>query len=389
MPPARAQSAYNDQNTSGTAIGLPTAELSQPRSDLNRRIGNGPIVRSHTNHEKATQMLTAAVIGAGSFGTTIAQVCARNVSTKIWVRPDEAPVADEINTKHTNSDYLGDAALPESLVATTSMSDCVDGVSVVAMAIPSVWIRNVAAELREVIPDGIPVVSLVKGLEEGSRLRMTELLSQELPGRAIGALSGPNIAKEVVAGIFSASVLAFEDVSLALALQPTFNTSLFRVYVNQDVIGVEVAGALKNVIAIAAGISDGGGGGDNARATIITRGLVELTQIGMAMGAKAETFTGLAGLGDLIATCTSTHSRNHHVGAELGRGRALDDILSEMKMVAEGVKTARVVPELANDLGVDTPISDEVRAVVDGVRSPLEALKDVVTHRPGHELEPD
>ena len=210
----------------------------------------------------------------------------------------------------------------------------------------------------------MPVVSLSKGLEQGTRLRMTEVLAAELPGHPHGVLTGPNLAKEILAGDAAASVIAMEDTSIAEALQDVFSSDVFRVYTNHDVIGCEVAGALKNVMAIASGMADGLGTGDNTRSAVITRGLAELTRLGCAMGGEQQTFSGLAGMGDLIATCISPQSRNRYVGEQLGKGRKTDEIIAEMNMVAEGVKTSRVVMELAEQYGVDLPIAGEVFAVV-------------------------
>ena len=329
-----------------------------------------------------------AVIGAGSWGTCFAATCARNNPTVVWVRPSESDVADEINSAHTNETYLPATQLPTGLVATTDLAGAVAGVDCVVIAIPSRWIRGVARDLGEHVEPGVPIVSLVKGLEAGTNLRMSEVVADELPGHRVGALSGPNLASEIARGIASASVLAFADIEAARDLRPLFNTPRFRVYVNHDVVGVEAGGALKNVIAIATGMSDGAGGGDNTRAAIITRGLAEITRISIAMGSEAQTLAGLAGIGDLVATCTSTHSRNHFVGEALGRGRKIDDILAEMTQVAEGVTTAPVVLDIAAKHGVAAPICSAINAVLDGEMSLPEALRSIVRQEAGHELEP-
>jgi glycerol-3-phosphate dehydrogenase (NAD(P)+) len=331
---------------------------------------------------------SVAVIGAGSWGTGFASVSARNVPTTLWVRPEESGIAEEINSSHTNTSYLPEASLPPGLVATTDMAGAVAGVDCVVVAIPSHWIRSVLHDLRGHVEPGVPIVSLVKGFEAGTNLRMTQVIAEEIPGHPVGALSGPNLATEVAAGISSASVLAFADIETARDLHTLFDTSRFRVYVNHDVVGVEAGGALKNVIAIATGMSDGAGGGDNTRAAIITRGLAEVTRVGVALGAEARTFAGLAGVGDLVATCTSTHSRNHFVGEGLGRGRKLEDILAGMTQVAEGVATAPVVLEIADEHGVPTPICSAINAVIEGEMSPAEAVRSIARREAGHELEP-
>ena len=210
----------------------------------------------------------------------------------------------------------------------------------------------------------MPVVSLSKGLEQGTRLRMTQVLEAELPGHPCGVLTGPNLAKEILAGDAAATVIAMDDPVIAEALQDIFANDLFRVYTNPDVIGCEVAGALKNVMAIASGMADGLGTGDNTRSAVITRGLAELTRLGCAMGGQQVTFAGLAGMGDLIATCISSQSRNRYVGEQLGRGRTIEEVIDEMHMVAEGVKTSKVVMELAHEYEVSMPIAREVHRVV-------------------------
>lgn len=329
-----------------------------------------------------------AVIGAGSWGTCFAAICARNNPTSLWVRPAESDIATEINSAHTNASYLPGTTLPSELSATTDMAAAVAGAACVVIAIPSKWIQSVLSDLRACLDPGVPIVSLVKGLEVGTNRRITEVIAEQIPGHAVGALSGPNLAREVAQGIASASVLAFDDIEIARDLRTLFNTPRFRVYVNHDVVGVEAGGALKNVIAIATGMSDGAGGGDNTRAAIITRGLAEITRVSVAMGAEAPTFAGLAGVGDLVATCTSTQSRNHYVGEALGRGRSLEDILGEMTQVAEGVNTAPVVLDIAAEHGVEAPICAVINAVLRGEMSPAEALGSIVRHEAGHELEP-
>ena len=306
--------------------------------------------------------MQVAVIGGGSWGTTVAHLCAHNAPTTLWARRDDA--AAEIRERHVNSRYLAGYDLHPSLDATSSLEDAVRAADLLVMGVPSHGMRETAQELAPFLRPWVPVVSLSKGLEQGTRLRMTEVLAAELPGRPHGVLTGPNLAKEILAGDAAASVIAMEDPEIASALQDVFATDLFRVYTNHDVIGCEVAGALKNVIAIASGMADGLGTGDNTRSAVITRGLAELSRLGCAMGGQQQTFSGLAGMGDLIATCISTQSRNRFVGEQLGKGRKIDEIIAEMNMVAEGVKTSKVVMELAREHGVDMPIAASVFAVV-------------------------
>ena len=242
------------------------------------------------------------------------------------------------------------------------------------MAVPSHGFRTVLTELSASMPAGTPVLSLAKGLEQGTHLRMTEVIAQVAPGHPAGVLTGPNLAREIAAGQPAATVVAMADESLARQVQEVLRTSTFRVYTNPDVVGCEMAGATKNVLAIAAGILQGLGLGDSSLAALITRGLAELGRLGVAMGGERITIAGLAGVGDLVATCTSTLSRNRMVGEQLGRGRSLEEIMAEMRMVAEGVKTARPLLELAAAHGVEMPIGEQVAAVLEGVTSPSQAI---------------
>jgi glycerol-3-phosphate dehydrogenase (NAD(P)+) len=313
-----------------------------------------------------------AVIGAGSWGTAVAAIAARQAPTTLWARRPE--LADEVRERHTNRTYLPDAMLPPELAATSSLEDALDGAQVVVMAVPSHGFRAVLEEAKAWLGAGVPVVSLTKGIEQGSRLRMTEVVGDVAGDRPAGVLTGPNLAREVAAGQPAASVVAMSDPAVGRELQQLFTTDAFRVYTNDDVAGCELAGALKNVMAIAAGMADGMGFGDNTRAALVTRGLAELTRLGVALGGQPLTFAGLAGMGDLVATCISRQSRNRHVGEQLGQGRTLDEIVSQMNMVAEGVKTSRVVVELAGEAGVDMPIAEQVVGVLYEGRTAKDAV---------------
>jgi len=328
--------------------------------------------------------IQVAVIGAGSWGTTVAHLCAKNTSTTLWARRDD--LATEIREAHTNSSYLKGFDLTPTLHATSSLEEAVAAADVLVMGVPSHGMRDTARDLAGFLRPWVPVVSLAKGLEQGTRLRMTEVLSAELPGHPCGVLTGPNLAKEILAGDAAASVIAMDDDTIAEALQHVFASDLFRVYTNPDVIGCEVAGALKNVMAIASGMADGLGTGDNTRAAVITRGLAELTRLGCAMGGSRQTFSGLAGMGDLIATCISTQSRNRYVGEQLGRGRKIDEVIGEMNMVAEGVKTSKVVMELAEVHDVDLPIAESVHSVVHGGRTARDAYRGLLGRQSGSEM---
>jgi glycerol-3-phosphate dehydrogenase (NAD(P)+) len=257
------------------------------------------------------------------------------------------------------------------------------------MAVPSHGFRAVLTAAAGSLPPGVPVVSLTKGVEQGSLSRMTEVIAQVLPRHPYCVLTGPNLVGEIVAGHPTASVIATTDAGVAEELQGLFGTASFRVYTNPDVVGCELGGALKNVVAIACGIAQGLAVGDNTRAMVMTRGLGELTRLGVAMGGEPATFAGLAGLGDLQATCMSPQSRNRYVGEQLGLGRKLDEILAEMKMVAEGVNTARTACELADRYGVQLPVCMTIDRVVKGEISASDAYRGLMRRRAGHELDPE
>lgn len=330
--------------------------------------------------------LRIGLLGGGSWGTTVASLTARNTPTKMWARnPD---TVDEINTHHTNKKYLLDAKLHENLVATNSIEEAVGDADVIVMGIPAQSFRSILEQARPAIRPWVPIVSLAKGLERGTQMRMTQIIEELMPGHPAGVLTGPNLAREIMAGQAAASVIAMVDNTIARALQQVFSTGLFRVYTNDDVVGCELGGALKNVIAIAAGMGDGTGAGDNTRSAIITRGLAELTRLGVAMGGRPETFAGLAGMGDLVATCTSKLSRNRTVGFQIGQGRSLDEVIAEMSMVAEGVKSVSVVMELADKYDVSMPITHEVYKVVHEGNTAIDAFRGLLKYQSRSEAEP-
>ena len=331
-----------------------------------------------------------AVIGAGSWGTTVAAVAARNRPTVLWARRPE--LAERINTAHENADYLPGFVLPGELRATSDMGEAVRGADVIVMGVPSHGFREVIAECADHVRAWVPVVSLAKGLERGSLKRMSEVVRDEMPGHPVAVLTGPNLAKEILAGQPAATVVAIDDPTIAEELQRIFTAlGSLRVYTNADVVGCEVGGVVKNVIAIASGMAEGMGFGDNTKATLITRGLAEMSRLGMALGADPLTFSGLAGMGDLIATCSSKQSRNHMVGHRLGQGHAISAILADMKMVAEGVKSSPSVLALARRHGVDMPVTEQVAAVCHEGRSSRDALarlmsRDASSERRGEGL---
>ncbi len=332
-------------------------------------------------------MTRVAVIGAGSWGTAVAAIVSQNAPTTLWARREQ--LAAGIDTEHRNPDYLPGIELPAELRATADVAVACEGADVVVFAVPSHGLRAVLAEARPHVAPGAAIVSLVKGIEQGTLRRMTEVIAEVLVDHDrdhIGVLTGPNLAREVASGQPTASVVAIADATVADALQRVFFAPTLRVYTNPDVVGCEMAGALKNVLAIGAGIADGLGYGDNTKAALITRGLAELARLGVALGGEPLTFAGLAGMGDLIATCASPQSRNRHVGVEIGRGRALDDVVSEMNMVAEGVKTTAAVLELAEQLGVEMPLAAFVgRVLYDGAR-PAELIPELMMRKAKPEL---
>lgn len=317
------------------------------------------------------------VVGGGSWGTTIAALAAQSTDTVLWARREE--LVAEINEHHTNSTYLGDHQLPIALRATSELGAAVSDADVIAMAVPAHGMRAVISEVARYVRRDVPLISLAKGLERGTLKRMSEVIAEVARQNPVAVLSGPNLAREILTGQPAASVVACADMDIARMLQEQFARPTFRLYTNPDVIGCEVGGVVKNVVAIAAGIAQGFGFGENTRATLVTRGLAEMSRLGVALGAQALTFAGLAGLGDLMATCSSTQSRNTSVGIRLGRGETITDIMSSMTMVAEGVKSASSVLELARRHGVEMPIAQQVSAVCEGEVSAADALRALMS----------
>ncbi|KAB7755660.1 MULTISPECIES: NAD(P)H-dependent glycerol-3-phosphate dehydrogenase [Mycobacteriaceae] len=333
----------------------------------------------------AQRVPTVVVLGGGSWGTTVASICARRGPTLQWVR--SAETAADINEKHCNSRYLGDAvALPESLRATTDFSEAANSADVIVMGVPSHGFRNVLGELAKELRPWVPVVSLVKGLEQGTNMRMSQIVDEVLPGHPAGILAGPNIAREVAEGYAAAAVLAMPDQHLAANLAGLFRTRRFRTYTTDDVIGVEMAGALKNVYAISVGMGYSLGIGENTRAMVMARAVAEMSKLGVAMGGNRDTFAGLAGMGDLIVTCTSQRSRNRHVGEQLGQGKTVDEIIASMNQVAEGVKAASVIMEFAETHGLSMPIAREVDRVINHGCTVEDAYAGLMLEKPGHEV---
>ena len=318
------------------------------------------------------KQLSFAVIGAGSWGTVLAWLLARNgYQVKLWTRREA--LAKTINESHINQDYLPNLKLPTNLDATSNLKKAVEDVSAAIIAVPSKGLRNVLDELPQVPA----LMSCSKGLEIGSFKRFSEILAEYQPEASLAALSGPNLAKEIATGLPAAATLASYDEDFLKKAQHWFNGDTFRVYTSKDIVGVETAGAMKNVIALAAGMCDGLKLGDNAKASIITRGLAEIIRLGTHLGGDAKTFYGLAGLGDMVATCASAQSRNHTAGELFVGGATLQDINAK-HLTAEGIPTVKAVHDFALKEGLELPICNEVYRVIYEHKKPHQAISDLM-----------
>ena len=331
--------------------------------------------------------MRASVIGLGAFGTALANTLAsRCDEVRAWAR--ESKVVDSINGPRENKTYLPGIAVSPRIRATPSLEEALGGAELVVFATPSHATRDVLRNALPFLHEHVPLLTVAKGIENETLMTMTQLLEDCLPEEfhpSIAILSGPSFAKEMAAGMPTVVTIAAHHEKVAQRIQGALQTETFRTYTSVDVIGVEMGGALKNVIAIAAGISDGLGFGLNARSAVITRGLAEISRIAVAMGANPLTLMGLAGLGDLVLTCTGDLSRNRRVGIELGKGRSLEQILADMTQVAEGVKTARSARDLSRKVGVELPICDQVHAIMYEGKSPRRALVELMTRAPKRE----
>jgi glycerol-3-phosphate dehydrogenase (NAD(P)+) len=328
----------------------------------------------------ASESKRIAVIGAGSWGTALAIVAARNQHiVKLWARDPD--VASQINGARRNPFYLSEFDLPQNIQATTSLEDAIDGAHFAILVVPSHAMREIVDRLRPRLRRELVLVSAAKGVENSTLMRMEEVIADVLRESFIPhyvALSGPSFAIEVAKGDPTAIVAASSNRESSELVQHSLSSNLFRIYTNTDVVGVELGGAVKNIVALAAGIVRGLGFGTNAVAAVITRGLAEMTRLALAQGARVETMAGLAGLGDLVLTCTGELSRNRHVGVELGRGRKLADILGEMREVAEGVKSTKSIYELGQQLGIEMPITANVHALLYNDKPALDAANELM-----------
>jgi glycerol-3-phosphate dehydrogenase (NAD(P)+) len=328
--------------------------------------------------EKRNVALEMTILGAGAWGTALAVHLAR-IGHRVTVWSVEPAVVDEMRTRRANATYLPDVTLPEAVVPTGDLGEALRGAGMVVAAVPSHAMRAVMRDAMPLLADGAVVVSVAKGLELDTLLRMSQVIAQETRGRhPVAALSGPSFAIEVAHQLPTAVSVACADLDVAARVQEEFRGKFFRLYGTTDLAGVEIGGALKNTIAIAAGVIEGLGFGHNTLAALITRGLVEISRLAAAEGGQRETLAGLTGLGDLVLTCTGPYSRNRHVGIELARGRALPEILAGMKNVAEGVKTADAALALGRTHGIELPITAQMAEVLAGRKSPRAALEDLM-----------
>ncbi len=299
-----------------------------------------------------------AVIGSGGWGTAIAMLLAKkgnDVYLWSWIQEE----TDRLARDRENKEFLPGVKFPENITCSHDMGECVNGAELIITAAPSPATRTTAKQLSPYVKDGQKLINISKGLEEGSLLRLSQVYKEEIPQADISVMSGPSHAEEVSRGLPTTNVIASENIDTAKFIQDVFMDDMFRVYTSTDVIGVELGGALKNIIALCAGISDGLGYGDNTKAALMTRGLAEMARLGVAMGADEKTFMGLSGVGDLIVTCTSMHSRNRRAGILLGKGKSLQETLDEVHMVVEGANTAKAAYKMAEKYGVDMPIVNE------------------------------
>ena len=334
-------------------------------------------------------MKKIAIIGAGSFGTAMAVVLGnKRIPVSIWAR--EKNVVRGINTNHVNPEYLSDVTLPESVSANETLEETLAGAEMVLFATPSHTIREVATKVKPLITGQEIIVTISKGIEKDTLMAPSQILVDVLQGKVledqIGVLTGPSHAEEVGKNKPTTVVASAYSKRAARVIQETFMTNMFRVYLNHDIVGVEIGGALKNIMAIAAGIVDGAELGDNAKAALMTRGLHEMKRMGTALGASQDTFSGLTGMGDLIVTCTSEHSRNRFVGYNIGQGKTLDEIISGMNMVAEGVKTAESVCQWATKNNIEMPITSAVYNVLFKNVDPRDAVDQLMTRNAKEEI---
>lgn len=317
-------------------------------------------------------------IGGGSFGTALSVMLSKKgVSSKIWARNEE--VVNNINKARVNTKYLKDIILPEGIVASTNLEEVVRSCDFLVLAVPSHVIRNICKEISPFLKKETIIISIAKGIEEGTGKRLSQVIKEELPFNPVVIISGPSHAEEVALQIPTTVVVSSETMEYSERVRDLFMTSTFRVYTNNDLIGIEIGGAVKNIIALAAGISDGIGFGDNTKAALMTRGMSEIIRIGIKLGGKLETFYGLTGMGDLIVTCTSMHSRNRKAGILIGQGLSMDEACLKVGMVVEGVKACKAFYEFKEKHGVSMPITDMLYKVLFEGRDPRSTVTELMS----------
>lgn len=322
-------------------------------------------------------MADVSVIGAGSWGIALALVLAKNGNNvTVWSIVKEE--IDMLNEKREHVDKLPGVPLPLDMVFTTDLEEAIKGKEVLVLAVPSVFTRSTANKMKEYVEEGQVIVNVAKGIEESTLMTLSEIIEEEIPQADVAVLSGPSHAEEVGRGIPTTIVVGAKTEETAVYLQNLFMNDVFRVYTSSDIMGMELGGSLKNVVALAAGIADGLGYGDNTKAALITRGIAEIARLGVAMGGKVESFNGLTGIGDLIVTCASVHSRNRKAGVLIGQGKTMDEAMKEVKMVVEGVYSAKAAMLLAQKHNVSMPIIEQVNLVLFENKSADEAVKDLM-----------
>lgn len=334
-------------------------------------------------------MKKIAVIGAGSWGTALALVLADNQhDVRLWARRSEQ--VDEINERHTNQKYLPDVELPENIIATNDLKEAVSNTDTILLVTPTSALREILNQMKDDLEDKVTLIHASKGIEPDTLYRVSEVIEDEIPAElreAVVVLSGPSHAEEVSLRQPTTVTVSSKNHEKAEQVQDLFINPNFRVYTNPDIVGVELGGSLKNIIALGAGLSDGLGYGDNAKAALLTRGLAEIARLGTTMGAQPLTFAGLSGIGDLVVTCTSVHSRNWRAGNLLGKGNSLDEVLENMGMVVEGVRTTKAAYQLAKKEGVEMPITNELYEVLFHDKHPKEAVDSLMRRSRTHEGE--
>lgn len=326
------------------------------------------------------------ILGAGSWGSALGLVLAKKgYQVNMWTLSEGQ--AEKINRTRENIDYLPGVLFPNNITLTTDIENAIKDSKIIVLAVPSQAIRSVCKQIKTFVNDNQIIVDVAKGLEKGTGLRLSQVCEQELPNNPYVTLSGPSHAEEVAKDIPTTVVVASKDLEIAQRVQDIFMSPKFRVYTNPDIVGVELGGALKNIIAFGAGICDGLGYGDNAKAALMTRGIREIGRLGQAMGANSSTFAGLSGIGDLIVTCTSMHSRNRRAGILIGEGKNLEETLKEVKMVVEGITATEVAYEVAKDLKIDMPITNAIYSVLHNGSNPNEVVIELMMRNKTHEME--